>query len=104
MMDSKDLSPKVSPTHRKTLAQEMTHADKMFERAALIKVFNALDDDGNGVLTTGEVFKMLSYGAAKVFPLIKPFPVLASLFTTENIASAMKYIFFLLFNCYLMII
>ena len=90
-MDSKDLSPKVSPTHRKTLAQEMTHADKMFERAALIKVFNALDDDGNGVLTTGEVFKMLSYGAAKVFPLIKPFPVLASLFTTENIASAMKY-------------
>ena len=65
MMDSKDLSPKVSPTHRKTLAQEMTHADKMFERAALIKVFNALDDDGNGVLTTGEVFKMLSYGAAK---------------------------------------
>ncbi len=54
MMDSKDLSPKVSPTHRKTLAQEMTHADKMFERAALIKVFNALDDDGNGVLTTGE--------------------------------------------------
>eukprot|EP00943_MAST-04B_sp_MAST-4B-sp1_P008368 g8368.t1 len=90
-MDAGDLSPVVSPANRKMLAQEMTDADKMYERGALVKVFRALDDDGNGVLTTGEVFKMLSYGAAKIFPLIKPFPVLASLFTTENIASAMKY-------------
>ena len=89
--NTKNGSPEVPDIHRKALSKKMSHADVMYERAALIKVFKALDADGNGVLTTGEVFKMLSFGAAKVFPLIKPFPVLASLFTTENIASAMKY-------------
>ena len=44
-MDAGDLSPVVSPANRKMLAQEMTDADKMYERGALVKVFRALDDD-----------------------------------------------------------
>jgi Ca2+-binding EF-hand superfamily protein len=75
------------------LQQEIAglYSDEKFERDALLRVFRSLDSDGSGTLTTREVFKALSFGAAAIFPLIAPFPVLASLLTTENIAEAMKY-------------
>ena len=50
--NTKNGSPEVPDIHRKALSKKMSHADVMYERAALIKVFKALDADGNGVLTT----------------------------------------------------
>ena len=66
-------------------------SDEQFEKAALLRIFHELDADNSNTLTTREVFKALSFGAAAIFHLIAPFPTLCSLFTTENIASAMKY-------------